>query len=235
MKFLNSVKDFVLWLFLTKHCRYCNALIAKEEDLCENCKENLPVISGEKCKNCGAGKERCSCKNHRMKFDGISVPFYYENGVKQALKLYKFNDKSFYAYILAQDMVESIQKDFEGVNFDFICFVPFDNFQKIERHYNPSELIAEEISKVLKIPVKNALVRLFVTGTQHDMAIGRRKGNVHGIYDVKETVDVKGKTVLLIDDIMTTGETLNNCALILKIRGAEKVYCAVAALTASKK
>ena len=170
-----------------------------------------------------------------MKFDGISVPFYYENGVKQALKLYKFNDKSFYAYILAQDMVKSIQEDFDGVNFDFICFVPFDNFHKIERHYNPSELIAEEISKVLKIPVKNVLVKMFVTGTQHDMAIGHRKGNVHGIYDVKETVDVKGKTVLLIDDIMTTGETLNNCALILKIRGAEKVYCAVAALTAKNK
>ena len=91
------------------------------------------------------------------------------------------------------------------------------------------------MSKRLEIPVKNALVKLFDVKTQHDMAIMQRKGNVHGIYDVKDGFSVKGKTVLLVDDIMTTGETLNNCALIMKIRGAEKVYCVTAALTVKEK
>ncbi|MBR5543951.1 MAG: phosphoribosyltransferase, partial [Clostridia bacterium] len=59
--------------------------------------------------------------------------------------------------------------------------------------------------------------------------------NIYGIYDVDDRVDLKGKTILLVDDIMTTGETLNNCALIMKIRGAEKVYCATAAITVKKK
>lgn len=107
--------------------------------------------------------------------------------------------------------------------------------QIAERSYNQSELLAEELSKILEIPIKNALVKLFDVKTQHDMAIMQRKGNVHGVYDVKNGFDVKGKTVLLVDDIMTTGETLNNCALIMKIRGAEKVCCITAALTAKKK
>lgn len=234
MNILNSLKDFVLWLVLTKHCRYCNKLITKDEDLCADCRENLPRIIGEKCRFCGAGNDRCTCKKRHMKYDGITAPFYYEHGIKESLKLLKFNNKSYLADVLAEDMAKCIEKDFKGIHFDYICFVPFSNMQKIERNYNQSELLAERFSKILKVPVKNILVKLFDVKTQHDMANQQRKGNVHGIYDVKDDFDIKGKTVLLIDDIMTTGETLNNCALIMKIRGAEKVYCATVALTAKK-
>ena len=235
MSIFSKLKDFILWLVLTKKCKYCNTLISKDEDLCADCKEDLPRISGEKCKFCGAGKDRCNCKKHRMDFDGITSPFYYENGIKQGLQLLKFNNKSHLANIFAEDMAKCVKEDFNDIDFDFICYVPFSPFQTTERNYNQSELLAEEMSKRLEIPVKNALVKLFDVKTQHDMAIMQRKGNVHGIYDVKDGFSVKGKTVLLVDDIMTTGETLNNCALIMKIRGAEKVYCVTAALTAKKK
>lgn len=235
MNILNKVKEFLLWLTLTKKCKYCNTLITKNEDLCEECKENLPQISGEKCKFCGAGKDRCNCKKHRMNFDGITSPFYYENGVKQGLQLLKFNSKSHLAKAFAKDMAECVNKDFAQIDFDFICYVPFSTVQIAERSYNQSELLAEELSKILEIPTKNALVKLFDVKTQHNMSIMQRKGNVHGIYDVKNGFDVKGKTILLVDDIMTTGETLNNCALIMKIRGAEKVYCVTAALTVKNK
>lgn len=235
MNIFSKLKDFILWLVLTKKCKYCNTLITKNEDLCDDCKENLPRISGEKCKFCGAGKDKCACKKHHMNFDGITSPFYYEKGIKQGLQLLKFNNKSHLAKTFAKDMAECVNKDFAHIDFDFICYIPFSTMQIAERSYNQSELLAEELSKILEIPVKNALVKLFDVKTQHDMAIMQRKGNVHGVYDVKNGFDVKGKTVLLVDDIMTTGETLNNCALIMKIRGAEKVYCITAALTAKKK
>ena len=235
MNIFNKIKDFLLWLLLGKRCQYCNTLITKNEELCDDCKENLPRIKGEKCKFCGAGKDRCNCKKHRLNFDGITAPFYYENGIKQGLQLLKFNNKSHLAYTFSKDMAKCVKEDFDGIKFDFVCYVPFSTLQITERNYNQSELLAEELSKRLNIPVKNALVKLFDVKTQHDMAIMQRKGNVHGIYDVKDGFDVTGKTILLVDDIMTTGETLNNCALILKIRGAEKVYCTTAALTAKKK
>ena len=235
MSVYNKVKDFILWLLLGKRCLYCNTLITKNEDLCNNCKENLPRISGEKCKFCGAGKDRCNCKKHHMNFDGITSPFYYENGIKQGLQLLKFGNKIHLARVFAKDMSQCVRKDFENIKFDFVCYVPFSPLQVAERSYNQSQLLAEELSKILDIPVKNALVKLFDVKTQHNMSIMQRKGNVHGIYDVKDDFDVKGKTILLVDDIMTTGETLDNCALILKIRGAEKVYCTTAALTIRQK
>lgn len=234
-KILKSIKKTLLWLVFTNHCKYCDSLIGKNEELCEECSNNLPRIVGEKCKFCGVSKERCSCKKHRKNFDGITAPFYYEKGIKDALKLFKFNGKTHLAHILADEMSECIEKDFADVNFDFVCFVPFSNVQKIERNYNQSELLAERIAQNLEIPIENTLVKLFDVKTQHDMPIQQRKGNIYGIYDVKNGVDLKGKTILLVDDIMTTGETLNNCALIMKIRGAEKVYCATAAITVKKK
>ncbi len=234
MEVFNKIKDFILWLFFTKRCRYCDVIITKDEELCETCKAELPRISGEKCKFCGAGKNRCTCKKHSMNYDGITAPFYYEKGVKQGLKLFKFDSKTYFANRFAEDMAECIKTDFVDIKFDFVCFVPFTLTQKIERNYNSSELIAEQVANELNIPLQNALVKLFNVKTQHNMEIAQRKGNVHGIYDVKNGFDIKGKTVLLIDDIMTTGETLNNCALIMKIRGAEKVYCATAAITTKK-
>ncbi len=202
--------------------------------LCDDCRENLPAIKEEKCKYCGVGKSRCNCKKHKSGYDGITAPFYYEAGIKRSIQLLKFNNKSFLADILAEDMANCVLSDFKDLKFDFICFVPFSISQKLKRTYNQSELLAESLSKKLNIPLKPVLLKLFDTRSQHDMGIKYRKGNVFGIYDIKENVEIKGKTVLLVDDVKTSGATLDDCAWILKIRGAEKVYCVTAALTVFK-
>ncbi len=228
---LKHIKDIFLWLFLTEHCKYCNSLIEKGKVLCEECSKSLPEIRGERCSFCGAGKERCGCKKRRMGYDGITSPFYYEGGIKKGIGKLKFNGKEHIAYSLAEDMAKSVKSDFGEVKFDFICFVPFTAMQKIRRDYNQSELLAEHLSKMLKIPHKSILVKLFETDTQHSKSIRNRRGNIFGVYDIKENADLKNKTVLLVDDIKTTGATLDECAWILKIRGARAVYCATAAIT----
>jgi len=225
------IKDFLLWLVLTKHCPYCDKIINRNEELCENCKENLPKIKEETCNFCGAEKKRCGCKKHRMGYDGITSPFYYEGGIKECIHKFKFNSRDYLGTILAEAMVEKVEKDFKDIHFDFVCFVPFSKMQRLRRNYNSSEILANKISSKLGIPFKSVLVKLFDTGTQHSMKVKNRSGNVFGVYDVKESVDVKGKTILLVDDIKTTGATLNECAWIMKIRGAQKVYCVTAALT----
>lgn len=88
---------------------------------------------------------------------------------------------------------------------------------------------------MLEIPLKNVLIKLFETESQHTKNIRNRSGNVFGVYDIKANADVKGKTILLVDDIKTTGSTLNECAWILKIRGAKEVYCVTAAVTGKEK
>lgn len=222
------------WLLFTNHCRYCNTIIAKGEMLCEDCKENLPVIKGEKCKYCGAEKDRCNCRKHRTEYDGITSPFYYEDSISNAVRRLKFYGKDFLADSLAERMAECVKTDFENAEFDFICYVPFTLSQKVQRKYNQSELLAKKLSDILNLPLNDVMTKLFETKPQHKMGFRYRTGNVFGVYDVKENADVTGKTILLVDDVKTSGSTLNDCARILKIRGAEKVYCTVVAIAGVK-
>jgi predicted amidophosphoribosyltransferase len=78
-------------------------------------------------------------------------------------------------------------------------------------------------------------VKLYENDSQRNLNVTERSGNVFGVYDVRDGVDIKGKTILLVDDVKTTGATLSNCAWIMKIRGAEKVYCATVAIPVGKK
>ena len=227
--------DKVLWLFLTNHCRYCGELLNKDEMLCKECFENLPVIKGEKCKYCGAEKSRCICKKHKLGFDVITSPFYYEDCIRNCIISFKFGDKILYGKTLAEDMATAVKEDFGDKKFDFICFVPFSRTQVLKRSYNQSEVLAENLSKKLDIPVYCVLEKLFETKAQHEMNSRARKGNVFGVYDVKNGVNVKGKTILLVDDVKTSGSTLDDCAWILKIRGASEVYCVTAAIAGIKK
>lgn len=226
---------FFSYLFFTNRCKYCGELLPFLEDTCEKCKTELPVIKGEKCEFCGADTEKCICKKTKMKYDGITSPFYYEGRIETAIKNYKFRDKEYVANALAKDIARSVQKDFENIKFDFIDYIPFSKSQKHKRRYNPAGVIAKELSKELGIPLCEVLTKPFETESQHTMGANFRSGNVAGAYDIKENVNIEGKTILLVDDIKTTGSTLSECARVLKIEGADKVYCTVAAIASYKK
>lgn len=230
-----SIKDTLLWMAFTNRCYYCNKVIGENDFLCEDCRENLPVIGQEKCKYCGAEKSRCNCKKHKMGYDGISAPFYYEKSIQESIKLLKFSGKEFMAEHLSKDMAESVKEDLKDIDFDFICYVPFSKLNKLTRKYNQSELLAKHLSKELQIPLNSVLVKLFENENQRNLNMMERIGNVFGVYDVKENADVKDKIILLVDDVKTTGATLDNCAWILKIRGAKSVYCTTVAISSFKK
>ncbi len=235
----NRIKKFLknnlFWLFFTNRCRYCGALLEKGESLCKDCEENLPVIKGEKCKYCGAEKSKCICKKHKLGFDGITSPFYYDEAIRKCIVRFKFSNKLNLGTTLARDMASAVKEDFQDKKFDFICFVPFTKAQMMSRSYNQSEILAENLAKELDIPMYNVLTKLFETKAQHKMNARARKGNVFGVYDVKNGVDVKGKTILLVDDVKTSGSTLDDCSWILKIRGAHEVYCVTAAIAGFKR
>lgn len=226
--------DFIKYIFFTNRCKYCETLINFGEELCEECKE-IPRIQGEKCKYCGCGKDRCDCKNAKLRYDGISAPFYYENRMVDSIANFKFDKIEYIGTWLAKDMAEALKQDFESIKFDFICFVPFSFAQLDEREYNCAEVLAYSLSKELKIPVNDVLVKTFNTESQHNAKRIYRSGNPAGAYSIKYDVDITDKTVLLVDDIKTTGATLNECVRVLRFAGAKEVYCSVAAITPSKR
>ena len=165
-----------------------------------------------------------------MGYDGIAAPFYYEKSIRESIRLLKFNGKDFIAKRLADDMAESVRTDYKNIDFDVICYVPFSKGNKLARKYNPSELLAKHLSEKLGIPLEPLLVKLYENKNQRNLNVIERVGNVFGVFDVADNVDVNEKSILLVDDVKTTGATLSNCAWILKIRGAKSVYCATVAI-----
>lgn len=229
------IKNFISYLIFTNRCKYCGELIKYNQDVCAECKNSLPRIAEPKCKFCGVEKEKCVCKNAKTRYDGISAPFYYEGTIEKSIKYFKFDGREFVAETLAKDLAKSVKTDFPNVHFDFIDFIPFSKNQKKSRAFNPAGELARNLSKYLNIPVCEVLTKPFETDVQHITGGAFRKGNVAGAYEISENANVKGKTILLVDDIKTTGATLSECTRVLKIAGADKVYCAVASIASKKK
>lgn len=229
------VADRVLSVFFPKRCRYCGEVIVPQNSLCESCENNLPVIEKPICPLCGYSKNDCFCKSKKHYYDSVVAPFYYENAITKAIDRMKFQGKSFMCDVLAADMAKTVSEEYGDIVFDYICFIPFSNSEKREREFNHSQLIAEKISELTDIECIDAISQIYEVPSQHSLGSNERKGNVFGIYEINEPQKVNDKNILLVDDIKTTGSTLDECAKMLKLAGAQTVRCVTFAVTKKKK
>ncbi len=230
----NSISDKLLCAFFPRRCKYCGEVILPEEELCEACKAYLPETEEPVCFYCGHSKEDCKCKKHKHYYDKIAAPFYYEGAIVKAVDRLKFRQKPFLSEAYAEDMVNTIDKLYSEVKFDGVCCIPFSNQDRRRREFNQSELLARHISEKTGIELLNVLVKNYETSTQHMLKSSGRRGNVFAAFDVENPEIIKGKRILLVDDIKTTGATLDECAKMLKIYGADEVY-AICFAVAKKK
>lgn len=230
-----AVKEFVLNCVFPKRCKYCGDVIVPESEICDECSENLPHINVPVCSLCGHSNADCKCKKHKNEYKSVVAPFYYDGGAKKAIHRFKFDGRKYIADTLAYDMAETVIREYAETEFNMIAFVPFSSEQRKRREFNQSELLAENLSDILNIPYKDLLIKLYDTKPQHTLKQKERKGNVFGIYDVKDEIRLDGKVILLVDDIKTTGATLSECAKMLKLSGAKAVYCVCAAVTKMNK
>ena len=120
---------------------------------------------------------------------------------------------------------------------DIITFIPMRSFRRFIRGYNQSELIARKLSELSGIPYKRLLEKKYDSSSQHKLSAVARTGNLIGCFEpVKDAEDLfKYKTVLVVDDVLTTGSTLNEIAKTLLIFGADSVYAATCTVTKRKK
>ncbi len=118
------------------------------------------------------------------------------------------------------------------MKFDFVCCVPLSESSLKRRGYNQSALLAKGIAKELGVPFEEKLLSRPFQGKEQKTLDGiERFGGVIGVFDCAENKITENAAVLLCDDISTTGATLNECAKLLLLRGADKVYCVSAAIT----
>ena len=116
-----------------------------------------------------------------------------------------------------------------GRQFDIIVPVPLHPTRQRERGFNQAGLLAELLSARISIPCKSMLERVRYTTTQTALDRAERMENLHNAFRLRKNADVRGLQVLLIDDVLTTGSTLSECARVLKRAGATSVYAATAA------
>ncbi|MBQ6555196.1 MAG: ComF family protein [Clostridia bacterium] len=229
------LKTFRAFLWPEK-CVFCGRPgYYSQKNVCERCADSLPYIRGKTCAACGCEKPFCSCRSSIMYYDRFTAPLYYENEVRKSIHRLKFSSRKEYAKTYAALMAERVRSEYYDESFDFITAVPMRGKERSRRGYNQSEEIAKALAELIGTECKKDLIKkIYSTERQSDSRMVNRTGNVFGVFDVAENID--GKSVLLVDDVRTTGSTLSECGKMLYLMGAKRVCCiSLAAVKYNKK
>ena len=221
-------------IIFTKRCEFCGEIIEHDEVICSDCKK-LPINKAPLCESCGVSKEICRCRKNKHEYKRIAAPYLYEKSVKTAIHNFKTSSMPFLSKRLAVDIAKCVKENYNDIKFDYITFVPMSKKTFKKREYNQAYLLAKEISNLLDVELIDILVKVMKTKQQKSLSAKERKVNVYGAFDLRDKGIVKDKTFLIIDDVKTTGSTLNECSKMLNIYGAKAVYAATLAVASPNK
>lgn len=228
------IRAFLKALF-PQRCAYCGKVISTDTFACVSCQKVLPRIQDKTCFGCGREINFCSCKGVRY-FISQAAPFYYEGVVRNGLHRFKFRKGQQNAEAFCNEMAQTVSQRYAKTNFDCIVAVPMTKKSVRRRGYNQIDILCRALSEKLNLRYESgALIKIYETRKQHGISRILRKGNLTGVFDVSDPEIIKGKTILLCDDISTSGETFNECAKMLWLNGAKEVRCISVALTKQTK
>lgn len=221
----------IIHSFFPNTCAACGDIIDEGEHLCSYCHEMISRCDPTKrCTRCGHSKKQCECNKRVFLYDGCIAPFYNDGPAKSAMYKYKFSKRLNNAHYFAQQMALSIKTEYRDIHFDGITYVPLSRRKRLLRGFDQCYILAKEISEILEIPfLEAALMRKNSRHIQHETSYKERFENVKGLYSYcyKNT----GRVILLLDDIKTTGATLQECSKQLLLSGADRVYCVTGLIT----
>lgn len=229
---MNRLLLFIADLFFPNRCPVCDRIIPYDGLVCGECEKELEKVSVNPNSVCSVcGKESCIC-GEGISFCRTVSGYYYEDKAKAGVLALKDGGKGFGVF-LGRRLSEKILEDPVLKNADCITAVPMAKKDRRERGYNHAEVIAKEISDITGIPMERDLIFKGTSQTQHFLSAKERRKNVDAFYGGNK--DLKNKRIIVVDDVMTTGSTMNRCALLIKNMGAAEVYAAVGTTTRFKK
>jgi ComF family protein len=210
------------------------SLLFPTKDLCFLCKDKTPFLTAFVCPEC---LERLEFVYRQVNIDSKYVTrtvyaLSYNRFLRELIHDFKFNGKSYMYKPFAEILINTIKKlDIHGV--DLIMYVPIHYRKEAIRGYNQSELLARYISQKLNIPIsKGNLIKKKWTKEQNTLDRVQRLNNLRDSFNVKNPDEIKNKRILLIDDLITTGSTFNECSKLLIENGSKEVIAM--ALTSSR-
>jgi ComF family protein len=214
-------------------CHVCRRFIpeAGEIHICPDCREMMPPIVSPLCTVCGipftgAGHDHVcgSCSISSFRFDAARAAFAYEGASRDLIHSFKYRNKTHLRRPLALLTIERLAEFIDLRQPDLIMPVPLHRKKLSSRGFNQAVLIGEIFSQRLRIPLdRRNLSRVRWTEPQVNLAADERRTNVKGAFAIKEPGLVNGRRVLLVDDVLTTGSTADECARVLKSAGAAAV------------
>lgn len=226
MKAIKVIKD----LFFPSgiKCIFCDGEIGKENRYCV-CGNCSPDFNTQFCFLCGKAIANSSlycddCKEgRRYFFEQARAPFVFGGSVKSVVHRLKYGNGRFLAKYMAEYMADVYFES--GWKADMVTFVPMSKKRRKSRGYNQAELIAEEIAAIIEKPCESLLKREKETANLAKLSrIERAETIKNSIAPILSGVSAAGKNVLLIDDVMTTSATANECARALKSLNSDKVF-----------
>lgn len=226
-------RDFFIDIFLPNRCPFCDKVIMWNLYCCEDCFENAEWLDAEYpdiCRRCG--RIICICNTGRVKYDLCYCAGAYEDRlIKNAVLSLKYSHSRNAAEIFASRLAGMLRAEGRD-NFDCIVPVPMNKFKELKRGINHSEMLADALSRKIHIPVNTSLLKKrYSFHSQHSRRRAERERSVYKEYCRRSVQELIGEKILLCDDIMTTGSTINRCSELLKEMGAAEITAAVCAET----
>jgi len=206
-----SRKELVLNLLFPPKCPFCGCLLEKGQLLCPDCQRSLPWLSG------GAGERRVELTA------GCWSALRYEGTVRKAVHDYKFHGRRAkgrpFGTLLAQTVADN------RLEFDLVSWPSLSKKRLRERGYDQARLLAREVALAAGRPLVRTLDKADRPAQSGLDGVEARRANLLGAYSPYQPEGFRGKTVLLVDDVVTTGATLSECAKTLRVAGAKEVLC----------
>jgi competence protein ComFC len=230
--------EALISLFYPPICTICAADVGPSEYLCGDCNAKAARIVPPFCETCsepfpGAITDAFTCANcgHRKLYFETAVAAYRSRGiVRRVIHDFKYNRQIHLRHVVAEWLADALDDvRLRSRRFDRLVPVPLHPARRRERGFNQADLLAELLSRRTSIPLQPVLQRVRYTKTQTAFDRAERMENLRNAFRLRKNATVQGYRVLLIDDVLTTGSTLSECARVLKVAGAVSVHAATAA------
>lgn len=224
-KLFRILDKFKLLFVDNASCIVCDDEISGKNQygLCDKCFKKLEFIGNKCCIRCGKPSENEAkycllCQNETRYFDTARSAVKYNGDIQRLILEYKFHNKRYLGKYLAK-FIEYAVEEYD-IKYDIVVPIPLSQSREKERKYNQ---VSEMLRHTKLSPVVDALTKTRDNERQSLMAGKERRDNVHGVYAVTDKAAVKGKRILLVDDIITTGATVNEASRVLMLAGAKSV------------
>ena len=234
IKRIAGVVEKVIDIFYPKRCAFCDRVLpVGEKFLCSECSGLTPEVGEHYCMKCGKpveeDEEYCiDCTNKETTFQYGRSVFVYNGLVKDSISRFKYHGRQEYAAFYAHAMYRQFGTWIARIAPDALIPVPIHKERRQRRGYNQAELVALELGRLCKVPVAaDYLVRIKNTQPQKELSGKERLANLSQAFSVRTMSQELYKNlecVIIVDDIYTTGSTVETCAQILREQGVGRIY-----------